>query len=187
MWRSCLSTSFPTRPCRMCLSSPLRKDKDQVLELRNHLVASHWISEDAVRNPGTVGFGEADIQRLGALTLKDTELAARHPSFGTRVLPGQYRSLPISVRSNPLRIFPYHFEVPACMRRFFQWCDKVHREKRLHPLLIACQTMAYFIHNPPLPRWQRGSLQDDHAGLRRSPGIFATGSARPGSPRTTWK
>lgn len=140
------------------------EDKDQVLELRNHLVASHWISGHALRNPDTSGFSEADIQRLGALTLKDTALAGRYPSFGTRVLPGQYRSLPITVRSNPLRIFPYHLEVPACMRRFLQWRDKVHREKRLHPLLIACQTMAYFVHIHPFPdgngRVSRMIMQD---------------------------
>src|SRR5262249_1481206 len=62
-----------------------------------------------------------------------------------------YRKAPISVRSNPLRIFPYHVEVPACMQRFFQWREKTHQEGKLHPLILACQTVVYFLHIHPFP------------------------------------
>ncbi|KAK2741658.1 fic/DOC family protein [Colletotrichum kahawae] len=33
---------------------------------------------------------------------------------------GGYRTLPVTVRSNPLAVFPYPQEVPACIRRFLR-------------------------------------------------------------------
>ncbi|ETR98193.1 hypothetical protein M419DRAFT_12017 [Trichoderma reesei RUT C-30] len=122
----------------------------QLAELRNHIIASHWVTEAALRNPGTAGIAEDEIRCLSAVLLKDTrsEVIYKH-AWGKRVLLGDYRSTPIGVKSNPLRIFPYHDEVPACMRRFTQWRDKVTRERRLHPLIAACQMTAYFLHIHP--------------------------------------
>jgi Fic family protein len=125
-------------------------DASQLAELRNHIIASHWVTEAALRNPGTAGIAEDEIRCLSAVLLKDTrsEVIYKH-AWGKRVLLGDYRSTPIGVKSNPLRIFPYHDEVPACMRRFTQWRDKVTRERRLHPLIAACQMTAYFLHIHP--------------------------------------
>ncbi|KXH63717.1 fic/DOC family protein [Colletotrichum salicis] len=71
--------------------------------------------------------------------------------WGSRVPLGEYRNLPISVRSNRLRIFPYPQEVPAYMQRFFQWRDLQRREKALHPLILACQMTSYFVLVHPFP------------------------------------
>ncbi|KAL7785197.1 fido domain-containing protein [Trichoderma ceciliae] len=127
-----------------------RADASQVAELRNHIVASHWVTEAAFRNPGTAGISEAEIRDLSAILLKDTNAEAlyRH-GWGGQVAMGDYRAAPIQVKSNPLRIFPYHVEVPACMRRFIQWREKATREKHLHPLIIACQATVYFLHIHP--------------------------------------
>jgi Fic family protein len=128
-------------------------DRNQVIELRNHLIASHWIAEIASKNQGTKGLDENDVCHLSALTMKDLGVAdGYYPwSLGSRVRLGNYRSAPIQVRNNRLRIFPYHVEVPACMRRFFEWRDKVHQEKKLHPLIVACHTAVYFVHIHPFP------------------------------------
>ncbi|KPM38455.1 hypothetical protein AK830_g8074 [Neonectria ditissima] len=127
-------------------------DRAQVVELRNHLLASHWISETSLRHQGTSGFGENEIRHLSALTMSGLAPGAHYPGiFGPKVKLGEYRQTPIGVQSNPMRVFPYHPEVPACMGRFFQWRKKVHDEKRLHPLIIACQTVACFLHIHPFP------------------------------------
>ncbi|KAL6864113.1 fido domain-containing protein [Trichoderma novae-zelandiae] len=125
-------------------------DASQVAELRNHIVASHWVTEAALRYPGTAGLSEDEIRCLSAVLLKDTtsELLHSH-GWGQRLSLGDYRSTPIGVKSNRLRIFPYHTEVPACMRRFIQWRDKATLEKRLHPLIVACQMTVYFLHIHP--------------------------------------
>lgn len=124
----------------------------QVVELRNHIVASHWVAATASDRQGTAGLSERDLHYLSAVTIKDTasEVLYSH-GWGNRVKLGGYRSTPISVRGNPMRIFPYHDEVPALMQRFFQWRDKVHNEKLLHPLIVACQATAYLSHIHPFP------------------------------------
>lgn len=43
--------------------------------------------------------------------------------WGKRIALGDFRSLCIGVRSDPLRIFPYPEEVPTCIERFFKWRD----------------------------------------------------------------
>ncbi|KAK1247543.1 hypothetical protein MKX07_002452 [Trichoderma sp. CBMAI-0711] len=101
--------------------------------------------------PGRLESPRTKIRCLSAVLLKDTrsEDVYKHP-WDKRVLLEDYRSAPISVKSNLLRIFPYHDEVPACMRRFIQWRDKVTLERRLHPLIAACQMTAYLLHIHPL-------------------------------------
>ncbi|KAH0532234.1 hypothetical protein TsFJ059_000956 [Trichoderma semiorbis] len=125
-------------------------DAAQVAELRNHIVASHWVTETALRNPNTPGLSEAEIRCLSAVLLKDTNRELLYNSrWGGRVPLGGYRPAPIRVKSSPLTIFPYHVEVPACMQRFLQWRDRVTQEKQLHPLIVACQATVYFLHIHP--------------------------------------
>ncbi|KAK7416367.1 hypothetical protein QQZ08_012024 [Neonectria magnoliae] len=124
----------------------------EVIELRNHLLASRWISETSLRHQDTSGFGENKIRHLSALTMKSLTPGGHYPGiFGPKVKPGEYRQTPLGVRGNPTRVFPYNVEVPACMERFFQWRKKIHNEKKLHPLIIACQTVAYFLHIHAFP------------------------------------
>lgn len=127
-------------------------DASQVAELRNHIVASYWVTETALQNPGTAGLDEDNIRHLSAVIIKGTNAEAVYAlGWGKRVMPGEYRQAPIAARSNPLRIFPYHVEVPALMRRFFQWREKANCKRDLHPLILACQAVAYFLHIHPFP------------------------------------
>jgi Fic family protein len=116
-----------------------------VAELRNHIVVSRHISNSALANPGTPGISLNEIKLLTRVLLQDTdsEQAAKY-SWGPRVPLGEFRALPISVRSNPLRIFPYHQEVPACMKRLFEWRDETHAAGQLHPLIFATKLCVYF-------------------------------------------
>lgn len=100
---------------------------------------------------GSAGLAEDDFKSLSAVMNKDTSSEALYRVQGTRVSLGGYRSTPISVRSNPLRIFPYPLEVPVCMQRFFQWRDKAHHGKSLHALILACQALSYLLHIYPIP------------------------------------
>lgn len=128
------------------------RDKSQIAELTNHIVISRWIAEVASRAKGTAGLTESEIRTLSATTLKGTASEAIFKlGWGQRISPGDYRSTPISVKFNPLRIVPYHVEVPALMKRFFKWRDEVHNSKELHPLIAACQMSAYFLHIHPFP------------------------------------
>jgi Fic family protein len=140
-------------------------DASQVTELRNHILASQWIAETASQQPGTPGLDEDNIRHLSAVTIKGTASEALYTrGWGDRVKLGGYRSTPISVRSNPLCIFPYHVEVPALMKRFFEWRGRVHNTKSLHPLIAACQITTYFLHIHPFPdgngRVSRMLMQD---------------------------
>lgn len=126
--------------------SRYQPDSHDMVELENHIVASRWIAENATRHPGTAGLNEREVQILQTLSCKDTIAEKAHAmSWGKRISLGDYRATPIQVSSNPLRVFPYHQEVPACMRRFFVWRDKAHAEGTLHPLVLACQAQVYFV------------------------------------------
>ncbi|SPO00238.1 uncharacterized protein DNG_03085 [Cephalotrichum gorgonifer] len=127
-------------------------EPSQVAELRNHLVASRWIAEAALAKPWTSGLDEKELGCLAALTMRDLGRGKYyHTPFGRRVELGHYRSTPIQVRSNPMRIFPYPVEVPECMKRFFIWRDQAHRDGKLHPLILACQAVVYFLAIHPFP------------------------------------
>lgn len=127
-------------------------EPSQVAELRNHIAASQWIAEIASQNIGTPGLNEEDVHNLSALTIKDTEseLLYTH-GWGKRPKFGGYRATPIAVKSSPLRVFPYHVEVPSLMKRFFAWRNTMHEMKSLHPIIAACQLTAYFVHIHPFP------------------------------------
>ncbi|KAK2050970.1 fic/DOC family protein [Colletotrichum caudatum] len=127
-------------------------DESVVNELKNHIVASQWIAESAAARLGTPGMDEAEMRQLAAMTIKGTESEAIYAmAWGGSVPLGGYRKLPIAVKSNPLRVFPYPAEVPACVNRFFNWRDSQHHSKEIHPLILACQMTAYFVHIHPFP------------------------------------
>ncbi|KFZ18374.1 hypothetical protein V501_01254 [Pseudogymnoascus sp. VKM F-4519 (FW-2642)] len=121
------------------------QNPSQVAELRNHITVSRHVSDSALANPGTAGISLDEIKLLTRTLLRGTdyEEAAKY-SWGPRVPLGEFRALPISVRSNPLRVFPYHQEVPACMKRFFEWRDETHAMGQLHPLIFATKLCVYF-------------------------------------------
>ncbi|KAL2879017.1 hypothetical protein SGCOL_005716 [Colletotrichum sp. CLE4] len=128
------------------------EDKSAVNELKNHIVASQWIADTATSRLGTSGMNEAEMRQLAAMTIKGTESEAIYAmAWGGSVPLGGYRKLPIAVGSNPLQIFPYPAEVPACVGRFFSWRDSQHHSKEIHPVILACQMTAYFVHVHPFP------------------------------------
>lgn len=116
---------------------------NDVAELRNHLLASHWVAATASHHSGTAGLSEADLRALNVLLLKDISSASLHSGgWGPRRQAGGYRG---GVKSNPLRVFPYPVEISALMRGFFIWHDEMPRERKLHALLRACQSYLYFL------------------------------------------
>lgn len=135
--------------------SPLVRDSDlaRAAELRNNMIASRWIAEVALHNPDTPGFSEKDIQHLSAVVTKDTD--PQNPSGASTkgAGPGGYRVVPVSAAgSSPLYyMLPHHQEVPELVRRLFEWRDRAHKEKRLHPLVLACQAAVSFSGIHPFP------------------------------------
>lgn len=128
------------------------RDVSQSIELRNHIIASEWIALTSAAHQGQDGMKEDEVRSLSALAMKDLDESGRglYPyAFGPRVPLGQYRQAPIGVQSDPLAVFPYHLEVPACMARYFQWRAQAHAEKKLHPLILACHAMVYFLQIHP--------------------------------------
>ena len=123
-------------------------DASQVAELRNHIVASHWITRYSMDNPGCPGISEPQLRELCALVNKETISEVLYKNaWGKKVALGEYRQLPIAVKSNPLSIFPYHIEVPALMNRLFEWRNE--NPYKLHPIIFACQALVYFLHIHP--------------------------------------
>jgi Fic family protein len=128
------------------------KDPDQVAELRNHIIVSRYLTEIGFANPGTAGISLTDIKTLTRVMLVDTASEMLYKlGWGKRVNLGEFRSAPIAVRSNPMRIFPYPAEVAACMERFVNWRDDCHTSQQLHPLILATHLFVYFCHIHPLP------------------------------------
>ncbi|TVY34040.1 hypothetical protein LOCC1_G007715 [Lachnellula occidentalis] len=90
------------------------KDANQVTELRNHLIVSRHITEAALSNPSTAGMSVTDIKQLSGMMLRGTDAEALYAlSWGKRTQMGEYRAAPITVKSNPMRVFPYPQEVSA--------------------------------------------------------------------------
>ncbi|RNJ51921.1 hypothetical protein D7B24_005897 [Verticillium nonalfalfae] len=134
------------------IASGLGPDESAVVELKNHIVASQWIAEKAVLHPHTPGLDERQMRELAAMTIKGTASEAVYAgSWGGRVPLGGYRKTPIAIRGNPLVIFPYHIEVPACIERFFEWRDAMHTDENVHPLILACHMMVYLVRIHPFP------------------------------------
>ncbi|KAK3349643.1 fic/DOC family protein [Lasiosphaeria hispida] len=124
-------------------------DPSQLAELRNHIIACHWVAKKAMQSPDTPGLDESEVKSLSSLIVKETDSEAIYSAgWGKRVELGDYRQTPIAAKSNPLRIFPYHVEVPALMKRFFEWRNT---KKDVHPLILACQATAYLLFIHPFP------------------------------------
>ena len=128
------------------------KDASQVAELRNHIIVSRYLTEVGFANPGTAGISVPDIKQLSRLMLTGTgaEILYSH-AWGKRITLGDFRTSPIAVKSNPMAIFPYPVEVPACMERFIAWRDRCYGSSQLHPLLLATHLFVYFCSIHPFP------------------------------------
>ncbi|KAK3301823.1 fic/DOC family protein [Chaetomium strumarium] len=117
-------------------------EPSQVAELRNHIIASHWVAHKALQSVGTSGLNEEEVKCLSSLIIRGTSSEGLYSRWGG------YRQNPVGVASDLLRVFPYHLEVPALMQRFFEWRDN---KKDLHPLILACQATTYFLFIHPFP------------------------------------
>ncbi|CAK7238299.1 hypothetical protein SEUCBS140593_010525 [Sporothrix eucalyptigena] len=144
------------------------KDETDFMELRNHIVACQWIADTAASRAQTfeAGFTEDQVRALSMLAMTSLDSRGLYPwAIGPRVRLGQYRQVPIGVKSNPMAVFPYHLEVLACMQRFFEWRARAYGEKKLHPLIQACHAMVYFLQIHPFVdgngRVSRMIMQDD--------------------------
>jgi hypothetical protein len=121
-----------------------------VAELRNHIVVSRYLTEVGLANPSTTGVSLAEIKQLSRIMLAGTDAEDLYSfRWGKRVALGDFRAAPIAVRSNPMRIFPYHPEVPSCMERFIKWRDDCNAASQLHPLILATHLFVYFCHIHP--------------------------------------
>jgi Fic family protein len=78
--------------------------------------------------------------------------------------------LPISVKSNPRRIFLYPLEVPQVVDRFSVWRDEKHARGELHPMILSIQLSTYILHIRP--------FLDGNGRVRRV--LFAEYMIRPG-------
>ena len=128
------------------------KCPSQVAELRNHIIVSRYLAEIGLQNPGTTRISLTDIKQLARVMLVGTESEKVYAlAWGRHISLGDFRSAPIAVRSDPMRIFPYPAEVPACMERFAKWRDDCHASQQLHPLILATHLFVYFVHIHPFP------------------------------------
>ncbi|CAK7216541.1 hypothetical protein SCUCBS95973_002840 [Sporothrix curviconia] len=131
------------------------------MELRNHIVASECIAQTAGSrahggsglSTSNRGFDEHQVRALSALAMAGLDPRGLYPwAIGPRLRLGQYRQTPIGVKSNPMAVFPYH-----------TWRCR-HTEK-LHPLILACHAMVYFLLIHPFVdgngRVSRMIVQDD--------------------------
>lgn len=127
-------------------------DEDQVVEMRNHIVVSRYLTELGLANHGTSGISLSDIKSLSRTMLAGTNAERSYAlQWGRRIRPGEFRATPITVKSNRERIFPYPAEVPACMERFIKWRDQTHHLRQLHPVILATHIYVYFCHIHPFP------------------------------------
>lgn len=129
---------------------PSSGHSDSVVELRNHILVSRYITQVALTNPYSSGLPLGDLRHLSRALLVGTESEILIANcWGRRLKLGNYREACIAVRSYPFNIFPYPAEIPAPVERFFHWRDNAHAHKTLHPLIRAVQLYTYFEHIHP--------------------------------------
>jgi hypothetical protein len=135
---------------------------DELIEIRNHVLTTKIISENAIRQPGSAGMARDEVMALHKALVKDTafEAALKGGMFWQRATTGEFRRLPITVVSHPEAVFPYPEELPALFQRFLEWRSACHDSKGLHPLLFGTHMFVYFVHLHP--------FQDGNGRLGRS-------------------
>ena len=103
---------------------PFSGHPDSVVELRNHILVSRYITRIALANPYLSGLPLNDLRQLSQALLvgTDAEKIFSH-NWGRRIELGDYRATCITFRSLPLEIFPYPAEVPTLVEGFFHWRD----------------------------------------------------------------
>ncbi|KAF1990639.1 hypothetical protein K402DRAFT_324523, partial [Aulographum hederae CBS 113979] len=125
-------------------------DSSQTVELRNHIIANHWVVQNAPHRLGTPGLDLREIQSLNALLLKDTVSEALHKTSWNGPTPlGSYRRSPIRTSGATLTIYPYHLEVPSLLQKWIYWRNETHEKKLLLPLILACHIFIFFQHIHP--------------------------------------
>ncbi|KAJ7474860.1 fic/DOC family protein [Mycena latifolia] len=138
-----------------------------------------------------------DIQIMSSMLLRGT-LAEKlyEKARGTKLPLGEFRNMPIRVRSHPLAISPYPDEVPALMERLLLWRQETRALATLHPLIFVARYETYFtaIHpflesNGRIGRFlagfylvQNGFLSTSYHNLDRQGYLHAVGEVHDGRP-----
>ncbi|KAJ7220168.1 fido domain-containing protein [Mycena pura] len=176
------------------------EDPSAVAELRNQLFLSQYLAENSTRIASSPDFAQPDlhdIKTISAILLRGTSAEALYANtWGPKVPLGEFRLVPIQVRSHPLAIFPYPDEVPALMDRLLLWRQETHAKAVLHPLIFAARYETYFtaIHpfldgNGRVGRFlaglyltQNGFLATSYHNLDRKGYLRAVGEVHEGWP-----
>lgn len=131
------------------------KDRRQVLEVRNLVALCRYSVVNLDKMASTVGPSIADIKLMhqvlmdGILELPPLEETARTRSIWDLPYRGVFRDHCIQASGREFTVFPYPLEVDALMAELISLRDKLHKEKSLHPLLIAAHYGAVFKHIHP--------------------------------------
>ena len=95
------------------------KNTNQAAEPRNHILVSRYITEVALNNTGTTDIYLAHIKQLSVMMLRGTDAETLYAhSWGKSKQIGEYRSAPLSVRSN--RIASSHI-----LKKFLPECNAI--------------------------------------------------------------
>jgi len=116
-----------------------RKPPLQVAELRNVVVATHYIALRALTNPSGSGISVGELKLLAKILVVDTKHAEQTNAV-------EYRDTGAWLESDPTRIFPEPQEVPALVAQFSRWQVASNGP---HPLIRAAHLTAYFLHIHP--------------------------------------
>jgi len=113
-----------------------RKAPSQVIALRNMVLLTQYVAQNAMRNPAGPGISLGEIKLLAKILFADTKNASV-----------EYRGTETWLEEDQTRIFPEVSEVPALVARFCRWQTAMNNN--LHTLIQAAHLSAYFLHIRP--------------------------------------
>ncbi|RIB18231.1 fido domain-containing protein [Gigaspora rosea] len=122
------------------------KPENEVLEIRNHLLATYLVSK-LVELEREINLD--DIKDINRVLLRDMPMEKFAWEEDDINYAGEFRKIEVMASHAHLTVYPYPQEVPALMKRFIEFRDESIKSKSLHPLIIISRIFSSFNHVHP--------------------------------------
>ncbi|GBC06512.1 hypothetical protein RclHR1_00690002 [Rhizophagus clarus] len=137
-------------------SSLSDKEENEVIEIRNHLIATYYLYNALYGTKKDIDFD--DIKKIHRILLKNTPMENAQLNdddffdnrFQREFMPriGKFRKLDVDSRVSDYTVHPFPVEVPALLESLIQFRNKKVPDN-IHPLMVACRILSAFHHIHP--------------------------------------
>ncbi|RGB23047.1 fido domain-containing protein [Rhizophagus diaphanus] len=122
------------------------KPENEVMEIRNHLLAIYFINNLAKLERE---INLDDIKDVHKIMLRDMPVGSYGFEDDDIQNIGEFRKVGVVAGDVHETVYPYPEEVSALMKRFIQFRNKYINNNDLHPLIIASRIFSTFLHIHP--------------------------------------